>query len=219
MQKAANIADQKKADADRALQEELVSLHDKHTSAQNDLMHLQDLKAKDLDRDAGRHRRSIETERCHDCRQSARADRALVLHDLLAPKLAKESDTVSQLQQDQDKLNTDWQDFSATLGPGVSSALDDIFQAMDTALGITEVYFDLLGKLNSDWNSLVSGVTSAMSNFANGNIPNMTHKQLDQSPFERCTVTPSRRSQARVKDHVSVAPGTAARILRQASAV
>ena len=94
---------------------------------------------------------------------------------------------------------------------------------MDTALGITEVYFDLLGKLNSDWNSLVSGVTSAMSNFANGNIPNvtaanaqLTHPTYSSAAHERPAPTSSTQT---VKVQVSAAPGTAARILRQASAV
>ncbi len=148
-QKAASKADAEKAAADRALQEELVRLHDKHRITQNDLMHLADLKAKDL-------KATQDDKKAHGELAKAQADvnkqgdRALTLHNELAPKLKGEEQTVSKLQQDQNKLNTDWQNFSAKIGPGVQTMLDGIVQALDAAVGALGALGDDLGRIG-DW--------------------------------------------------------------------
>ena len=155
-QKEATKADAAKAAADRTLQEELVRLHDKHTITQNDLMHLADLKAKDLKAtqdDAAAHKALSDAQNS----VNAAGDKAVAVHNALAPKLAGEQATVSKLQQDQQSLNKDWQDFTAKIGPGVSTVLDGVVQALDAAVQGVEALGNDLGAIG-DWLQAHSGL-------------------------------------------------------------
>ena len=200
-QKAATAADDKKAAADRTLLEYEQHLHDAKKITQNDLMHLQDLKAKDLSAtQAATDAHSKLTDAMTAV--NGQGDRALVLHDLLAPKLKKESDTVSQLQQDQNKLNTDWQNFSANIGPGVSSVLDGVFQALDAAVQAAEAMGGILGSIG-DW---LSAHTSLGGASVSGNVGGISPHATPQGHANNAQT---------VRVVVAPAPGTIARVTRQ----
>jgi hypothetical protein len=145
-QKKANEADDKKAAADRALSEDLQRLHDKHAISQNDLMHLADLKAKDLQatKNDARAHQDLATAQANS---NTAGDKAATLHDKLAPKLAGETDKVTQLQRHQHELNTDWQKLTATIGPGVAWVFDEITQAADSGVQILDLYYQAIGKI------------------------------------------------------------------------
>lgn len=64
------------------------------------------------------------------------------LLDLIETKTKSGREVVDQMAQSQNKLNLEWQDFTARLGPPIVALLIDIVTAATTALKI----FDLLGQ-------------------------------------------------------------------------
>lgn len=126
----ASTADREKVAADRSVQEELTRLHDKTSVSQNDLMHLQDLKARDV----------AATQKQTDAHQALATARQLVndkgdkfnsILDQLEPKIARARDTTTPLEQSTAKLSNDWQELANTAGPMLIPILDQVAQALD----------------------------------------------------------------------------------------
>lgn len=163
-------ADDEKAKADRALQEELDRLHGKHTITQADLDKLADLKAKDLaatQNDTQAHKDLSDAQ----IALAASGGKWAEVQRLIDQRLQGAQGEVTDLHGDQSALNKDWQDFSARIGPLVTGALDDIVKAADTGTQILTELFTIVsaiinspGKfatavntLQDDFGSLISG--------------------------------------------------------------
>jgi hypothetical protein len=142
-QKAATKADEEKATADWNLKVAMDGVNESHHVSQTMLDHLAEAKAKDL-------AATQNAEDAHDKLaaamngSNASGDRALILHNLLDPKLAHETDTITDLQKHQKELNTDWQNFAVTVGPAVTWVEDGITRAADNGLGILTEYIQMV---------------------------------------------------------------------------
>lgn len=85
-------------------------------------------------------------------------------HDLLALIETKTKDgkkSTDDLKQSQDKLNTDWQDFTTTIAPQVVEGQKGINDALDTGVQILELTAQLLDKLPAAYANLSSDQLSA----------------------------------------------------------
>lgn len=139
-------ADKLKAEADRALAEDIQKLHDKQKVTTEDLMHLQDLKAKDAAatrEDAAAHQALAHVQQ----ELNTKGD---LYQQQLAQVEAKTKDakkSQTDLKQAQNDLNTTWQQFSDDYGPEVTTWMTNITIATAGAVGKIK---DLLDFLKND---------------------------------------------------------------------
>jgi hypothetical protein len=69
---------------------------------------------------------------------------------LIESKTAKGRATIDNLTQSQRSLNKDWQDFTASIGPGVTTVLDDMFKMADWGVGRLQDLDNWLVKVGQD---------------------------------------------------------------------
>jgi len=187
--KDAGIASKEKQAADRALQEELQRLHDKHTVTKEDLMHLQDLR----DRDTAATQKNTNAQQDLAIAQAEVAAGGDKFNEMLVQlehndKGARES--VSALTEAHNKLSIEWDRLSNQVGPPLEAVVSDVVGGFaDFIDGLEKAPWDKFGKgINDDivqpmkdvvdflgqagrgWNALVQQITGTDPTAAYTNV-------------------------------------------------
>lgn len=94
--------------------------------------------------------------------------RGAAIHDLVAAKLKDGRRTTDEYTQSQRDLNKHWQDFTSGMGPGVTTVLTKLTEALDTGVQILDLTDQFVVKLGNDqsfWNSINDGLVGAATKF------------------------------------------------------
>ncbi|MHB8613542.1 MAG: hypothetical protein ACYDAL_14105 [Candidatus Dormibacteraceae bacterium] len=183
--KEATKADEEKRAADRHLAEEQQRLHDAHKVTENDLMTLQDLKAKDY----------AATQKQKDAQQALAIAQKLVadggdkfksILDQVEPKIKGARDNTSDLQKAQHRLGIEWDRLANQVGPPLESVLgsvtggaSDFIDALNNApwdkykKGIQDDLITPLQGVGSEWDALVMQFNGGVDPNAPGSGSNL----------------------------------------------